>query len=1715
MAKVNITDSPLFQSGYTYLQAVGSDGTDGTTPGAHLKWDFLRSLGENHLPKGSLTESGLYQTNIGFNRKEDFVNIYKVAFNENMYYVDLEMKTTPDSKTLVNGKWVWQYTLPVMNSGTSTTYTTVVQLTFSNTVAYSTLSSSMNPNGNESSFIESYPAILEVRMVNKLFFHCAFTAVKNNASLPFYIRTEAIGRPDSGETEQHQLNVRKSFTDPTQAMKFLSENTEYVRFDMKNARNIHIRMIAYEDFIKGINDASRDGAWQQVGSFALTLDDAVMQSRFLPDYVDGTYGHWPKFNDANVTSGRFTVNKQNYFRRWRAPGYTFNPSNPATNDQNGLQHFIHTYLYRSILDTKATVDLPSDDASDETYQTISCLEMLRLISLDYHVSRILGMGHIDLGNESSRDQSIYCMEYITGAALEESGDLSIVKKRSHLYLSLPTSRTDYRLPAAPKLDECSFGATVDNGTDTPTELTDANGYAPQENMRFININRKPYQHEKPLGPFFNDASEFSLADETQPVAYGLEYKEVSENTYRVPELSHDAVYKDLDNVPETMPILENGGPRLFTHQEEEEGTHVYSAYAINWFSRTSGLSNTREVSTLFPKIARLLPPFNFATQLIQDEDPSEPVINDKVLVLTTTAEQEKLRDIPQSQDHTLVRTTFDWNHVHNHAHPTVDYAEFLFRDHEPLVVKGKISAVNAVNAEQAWISTTSYSVTSSFPAETVQPHISAAESERFVGSLFSSGQTHYVIDAVQGSGNNPKFLVRALKQTQAMAPVSGNQNQFIAMESIELPQVDDLFFVVENMADPSNWDLLHGERIYLEKHYTNTTIGLRYSPTLLVKYNINEALNVFSNTQIWVNEPFKSNVTSGVTVEYTIRKRLSSLGSNVIQIPGNYVSDLSAGKKIRIFGNADNDREYTVASAATYNAGITTIPVTEAIANPLLTDGVVSFIANRPLTGLNTGMGQNIIQISGNHATDINAAQIAYVNESDGTQSRFITGGINAVMNFQPLLDSQHNGTGFIQVFADYSMSDHPDSRVKWYKGTVRLSDLAGKTQTYPVSYIGNLTNTVHNGLSFVIQDPGFISGDPAGDLFTLDLNTPQEGNFHPSYRFYLRNSSGYNPETGQPFAGPHLQFNEAAILPASSNPTEGNKQTFMSVRSYDVANSLYSFLSSPSVLLAQQIIPPVTPAQPQGPFYATRPDIYGKSTYTFDTVANLQNGRQPYAMVFYRAAHDKLLDTLYTQTRRDFIYEKWSELPENFRYDPGLWNVLLNGLTNPATGEFIEYTTYLGSFQWPLPDNPGYFIPYQSALRLSETNPAGGFYKPFALQNNFRLDQDITVYGRETTGKEMLKNAILQAFIPLMEQPPVYAHIKSGKQTLSAPSVVRDTNGNLIDPVANDLYPMVRKYEENGETRIRFTDYTLDGASTSLYFYCAAEMDSKLKMSDPSPVLGPVRMVDAFAPEQPQVRKTIIQLRDDYNEQVAAVQFDLIPFITSERISKMAIYRCTDETDALSIRTMKLVGTVPFTGVITDDFSDVPFPLYGEQLYYRLVAIREVMEPTDVLNTQTVRVVEIPSKPSEVIKTTLADNVNPKAPDLTFIIGGSTEEAFEEVVVQWNATCYNGTYTLQKMNPRGNWNELYKINQKTGVMTYPPMDNSGAPDFTNFNKTLSLAKKDDEGNAIYHRFRVVVENASGLFNLKQKEFICQEIVLTGEDFDNLGLEDISGTIIY
>jgi hypothetical protein len=96
------------------------------------------------------------------------------------------------------------------------------------------------------------------------------------------------------------------------------------------------------------------------------------------------------------------------------------------------------------------------------------------------------------------------------------------------------------------------------------------------------------------------------------------------------------------------------------------------------------------------------------------------------------------------------------------------------------------------------------------------------------------------------------------------------------------------------------------------------------------------------------------------------------------------------------------------------------------------------------------------------------------------------------------------------------------------------------------------------------------------------------------------------------------------------------------------------------------------------------------------------------------------------------------------------------------------------------------------------------------------------------------------------------------------------------LDP-KNDFYGMVRKLPtETPATNIklRFTDYTLDGASKSLYFYLALEMSDQFKYSEPSLPVGPVILVNSMPAERPQLRKVITQLQNSTTNTPTAVSF-------------------------------------------------------------------------------------------------------------------------------------------------------------------------------------------------------------------------------------------------
>ena len=1867
--KINLI-KPIFQSPYSYLQAAGSDGKDGSALGIHLRWNFFRQLGNEHLPKGNLSgPDGNYPSTSGFNKENDFVNVYRVPYNRE-FSVVLDFSNSPTQLTETSEEKIWHYNgfVPVSSEPHNTTNVTVL---FKNISLYNSIRELVNPMTHPLDFLLQYNEIMEVQTTGKLLFKGVFElgvkTPEKEDSAEFGVEAVSLIHHNfdaTSDVEKYSIACRRRIKrlDKVEQRTFMCENIAFFRFKGTNFFLKKLILSTYQDHVLGEN-AGSTGNFELVGRFS--LDDGKSDSnnlvfRRLEDvskYIINK--RWPKYNEANSSTGAFTVNVNNYRNKW--------------NDANGLGPAVITYLDLSATDPQAIAYLPSEESDDDAAAEVSYLDMLRMVSMDFHVARMLGLGHIDLSkgtapgikdgglstavvigyvnnpfnsstkvrdylvtkapnsdevltaavnriipmnaghlktvldatpllsdevltttlnrfiplpvasleeimiansplsddvlislihksfliepvnlvnilvangtlsekvlkalinrilplpvpfeelqdimvaqsplsdeiliallnrtlpllpenvreiflkntpispaveqvlrskfwiptsiideiidntfiaSRSNSSQHIYVMEYVTKVEMED-----VVPKQTttHLFMSLPTSIYDDRLPPAPILKPIDYGLFLNNATDNPTPLTNDDGYTPYSDERFVNLKRDEFVFERLFEDFFSSKDEFCSCHQSQPIGYGIEYKLSSESIYRKPEINHDSEYIDLSGLPETLFIPEVGNQLVFNHQETEEGIHAYALYSINWFSRVSPLSNQREMNyTKFPKRNTILPPLNFAVQLIQNESP---------LLFTTTSEQQQLAALT-STDKTLVRVTFDWNYIHHKAYQFADYAEFFFRQEPPSTVRGKIVSVNPLSGKRAEIHTQAFAITSVNPVQTVQPYIAPSDIQRYIGSIFVADEKSFLIEDIPVSGNNPVFIVGQLRKT-AVTDVD-NDNIFTVSESFISPAPGSVFLTIENLAEPSNWDSKLTKRIYLESFHTASKVELKNSGDTANNkvYTLDSVSLSSGNTVLQVDETIANTSASPLgNVVYSKRVKVieADITNKIFTVEGIVSTELIIGATINIQASSTIDGQYTVTGIAV-NGSNTDVQVAESFTQ-VNSPFYLTFEKTVVIIGLNAI--SKTITVSGNLTGEIIPIYRETEHHSDGSQKVVNVGGVVQKASITEFEDKDTNGatipnsrTGVYElVFDTYQLPDHINENAEWHKGVVRILEnpvylpttlepdriipQQKALQIWQLDRSGSTLKIIAADTTLQVDS----NYDPINGYVPIKTGAGIETNLHPSYRTYLLadTSAGNN-------------FESTVILPQIG---EGNRQTFMAVRAVDINESpvLPSYITPPVVLLAQEIAEPIPPGIPTGPTYATRPNFYGKATYTFDMQVNTSGGRKPYMMVFYRANERRVLDQLYKPVTIATILSDLEQLESPDKdFFTDRWNDLVN-VNLDSSGLFKEYV--LGGYRFPIPDNNTYSIP-----RMDITTPA---VYPFD--------------GTTTPGAQLslVKDAIDGAFFPLTEQPVLYNQIDVGKQTSDKTPRLRNNNGQMLLPSDPefDPNPMVVRYIDSGETYLRFTDYGLDGASKNFYFYFGVEMSNQLKVSDRSPVAGPILLVNAFSAEEPTIKKTVTRLSNELLEISTAVEFEINDYIASEGIKQIDIYRTSNPSDSLSIRTMKLVKSVAIGGEVTDDFSDVPFPLYGDPLFYRIVALREIVNE----NAQTEYV---PSKPSNVVLTNIVDNVNPEPPHLSYTSDPpttSTPITLNNVVLSWEPTCYNGFYYLYVMTSSGNWQKVYEVKSNDPVISVDLADTDL--------QDGDIVKQDEDDNTIYKRFRVQVENSSGLLNLVNDE---------------------------
>lgn len=1685
MAIINLAGEYLVQSPYTYMQAAGSDGADGTVKGFHLRWDFKNILQERHLPKGNLSgPSGIYPATHGFNKDNDFVSVYKTAFQQR-YFTEVNFSNNPTTIIASGSKREWRYSgiTPFMLTGGQLSK---IIISFPNIATYDVLAGTINPATSALNFIKNYEGEINVCLENQLSFRVEWDllALNPNGLGSAKFRYELISLSDTSNIESQTIKCRENVNVPTIGSPTVAvcEDIERVRFDRSNVYPIKMRLYGYTNYLEGVNQYN---SWSKLGDFGLTTDQTTAYNRLEDPTLFSLNKKWPKFNESNLGTGAFTVNVANYKDRW--------------SKTQGLSYGVQKYLTLSQVESnyKAIELTESDDIgglSDESKSEINYFDFLSIVSIDYHAARMLGLGHIDAQpSVSPSDNFIYLMEYNTTADLEDGGGSRAVK---HIYITPNVKSTDYKLPELAKIDELTYGLSIKNGTPDPTRLTDENGYTKFADIRFVNINRKDLNFDREMESFFETTDLFCLCGSSAPIAFGLEYG-LSGNPYVKPEINHDSSYNDEAGIPETILIPKNSNKLVYRHQEKQEGIHCYALYSINWFSRASVPSvNVCTDLTKFPKRNTILPPANFAVQLVQPEEP---------VILTTSQEQLNYAEIVG--DKTYVRASFDWNYIHHKAYQFADKAEIFFNKQEKLIVQGKIVSVTDLPDNKIQITTSSYDNVGVSPMETVQPVIIPGTEIQFLGSLFSSsGQNFRVEDiSVSGIGENPTFIIHKIRETHSIEDPLGS-NFWLTTETYISPNVGDRFLVGENLGKGSNWDNRLLKTIYLERFGNNDMVKITGSSLNDGMYHLNSASFAGGNTKLLVRESINDSIVDG---NLTYEILYSAINFNVAEtgylINGNVTADFSGITNIKVFGTIVNDGSYTILSV-NFDGTNTNVVLNEPLDS---SSSFAKLSIQKQIAISGYDAGSSTIILTGNFTDKIRPTRKENRLNEDGTITQFMVGGLTANCTITELEDVYNpdnvevgfspgdaiagSKTGVYEfTFSGNPLPSHIDSDVKWFRGKVRVLEdamylptpLGKDTAMMRELDVWNVGEDISGNLVLTVKDSTFQVDEmyvPTMEYVPILKGIGIEINYHPSYLFYLTVDENT-------VDGTINEFNESSIIPTLG---EGSRKTFLGVRAVDsekndpFLDDCASHVATPAVVIAEEIREPQPPNPPTGPLYATRPDFYGKATYTMDvSFPNI-----PYSVLVYRANERLILSALYnTETVEQIISDLNMIQPDPFF--SLRWSDLVNANTvdNPGFPDDLLFKLHGESnYRFPIPNNTNYIIP-KSTLSGVPIHPFNGIDKPGSDLVTFSIPGNPTL-----TMREVVKEAITGAFVSQTKTPMLFDHLKIGKQTSNLPPRLRDENDILIAPSSgNPLYnpsPFAVKLPSGN---MRFTDYNIDGGSDGFYFYYAMELSAKQKKSEPSGVIGPIQLINTRPAKEPKIKQFTTQIKNPSLELDTAVCFKLEEYVASERINRIDIYRAIDFTDAISVRTMDLAAQINITDSIAetnlcDVFEGLDFPLYGEDLYYRLIAMREVVLEDGVTHEF------IPSEPSKLIKTSIVDPDNPPAPCLISENGLTTTTKLEEVVLKWNSVAYNATYSLQKMNSAGNWNTIYTIKTNDSEIQYPPLD-GGVPDFINFTETKELLRHDDNNDAIYYRFRVQVENSSGLFNLND----CPLTLATG-----------------
>lgn len=671
-------------------------------------------------------------------------------------------------------------------------------------------------------------------------------------------------------------------------------------------------------------------------------------------------------------------------------------------------------------------------------------------------------------------------------------------------------------------------------------------------------------------------------------------------------------------------------------------------------------------------------------------------------------------------------------------------------------------------------------------------------------------------------------------------------------------------------------------------------------------------------------------------------------------------------------------------------------------------------------------------------------------------------------------------------VFEDFELDHHPqftdvvgDVSVDWYRGSVRVpyEDFPdGERKTLKIIRMENI-GVPSADLIVYAQDENY-QDDP------LQGATSRESwvNLYPGYRCYL-------------YVDVPSRLTEDDIYSQDENKLD--KYSIFGMRSRIESDSNYiSNISVPALMFARRHEEPQTPETPTGALFATKPDYYGRSLFTFNTVYT----HKPFALSFVRTNDDLLLSSLYKQT--PYGEEPEPDSVEDIRIwnDDDYYNDRLRALANVETDDEFQFPVF-GGYRFPIPNNQQFFDSINTFINAH--NAHYGDDVPHIDPGEIEGFDHVVIpeepgRNRELTFKDFVEETINNAFVPLTELPIIYNYMKGASyQPQPKLQVVRDRNGALLAPTDPDfdIAPMAKILDDNPH-KTQFTDFTLDGNSTAVYFYAVREVNSQMQQGELSEVIGPVRMVNSYAVLPPEIVSIVPVLENEVLGIAPKVEITINAYDVIRKVKKLNLYRTFEPANVHDVRTMELIRTIDLeadgllndpTWLVTDDFSDLSEVPFGDPLYYRITVEVEIeyaeanytYDDNDPNNQFDIVKDFAAGAPSKIIITTVAESEVPESPDLSFTSQTINPETLGDVAFQWDKQAYKGKYFLYKMNTQGNWVQIAMIEGNTASFELDLID-------TDWN-TDQLVIEDADGNTVYHHFKMLTENTAGMFSIEEK----------------------------